>query len=96
MITHKRIETLMWFVTQMRDKLSTSKNLAKGDNWCDHSVLQLRDLLSGEMTELDEAVDSYLFDMKSITAEDIISECVDVASFAMMLADKLRTYSESP
>lgn len=74
----------------MRDKLSTSKNLAKGDNWCDHTVLQLRDMLAAEVDELNEAVSGYLFHGKPVTAEDIISECVDVASFAMMLADKLR------
>ena len=70
---------LEWFIHQMRFKLYTEKNLAKGD-WRDSTRDGLFDHLDEEMRELDLALDLG-------KTEDIIRECADIANLAMMLAD---------
>lgn len=81
MTSMKRMEPrLDWFRNEMHFKLSRPKNLVKGDprNVC--SIDDLFKAIEREMVELRGAI-------AGGDARDVVSECCDVANFAMMLAD---------
>lgn len=71
------LPALEWFSKIIDQKLNKPKNVAKA-HWSDASNNKLLRLLEIELDELHEAV--YLHG-------DVISECADVAAFAMMIAD---------
>lgn len=74
---------LSWFQYQMAQKLE--RNRHKG-SWRNQSLRWLRNRLNIELKELDRA----LAKRKQLISHDIISECADVANFAMMIADSVR------
>ena len=72
-------QSVKWFAKQME------KNLKENDHksgWQGMDVSELWSMLNEEMSEL-----SYEIHDDKPTAEFIISECADVANFAMMIAD---------
>lgn len=78
------IEVLGWFAVQMRDKLVEPRCEAKGD-WREDGVPLLLDKLRGELSELDYAIG------EGMAPDLVIGECVDVANYAMMIADLVNT-----
>lgn len=77
-----------WFSGIMKVKLGTKHNRAK-PHWATSTFALLLERLRDEVQELENA----------LCREDVanaVSECCDVANFAMMIADKLRQelYSE--
>lgn len=66
-----------------------AKNRRKGDRagWLNLAPLELLRLLRGEVDELTAALEAG-------TADDVESECADVANFAMMVSDSFRHRSE--
>lgn len=74
--------TVLWFSAKMREKLYLPKNIAKED-WNKMPTYQLLNRLDDEHGELSEEIEG--FDRPRYEA--IISECCDVANFAMMIAD---------
>lgn len=75
--------SIEWFVKQMELKLR--ENDHKG-GWDGISLSKLLDLLRLEVQELTNEIDSD----KEVKREDVIKECADVASFAMMIADNCK------
>lgn len=73
----QRNQTVDWFASRMKVKLA--ERVHKG-NWLDQDPNELARALMGEIGELAHA--TYNSDNESI-----LWECVDVASYAMMLAD---------
>lgn len=69
------------FQFAMAEKLQLPKNQAKA-HWSELSIPAIRRRLNDELKELDEAI------MNNESTEAVISECVDVANFAMFLADR--------
>ncbi len=70
---------IRWFGQKMLNKLA--KNKHKGFLWRSDNADDLFERLMDEVTELEEVLDSG-------NKEKIISECSDVANFAMFIADK--------
>jgi hypothetical protein len=71
--------SLDYFATLMEQKLR--KNDHKR-NWKELSVKELKAGFESELNELGDAFDDY-------NSEDIVEECVDVANYCMMIADKI-------
>jgi hypothetical protein len=76
----KHREPLVWFTSQMEQKLRANDHK---DGWHDCEIDWLFDRLSEEAGELRLALQH----RKGLA---IIDECTDVANFAMMLADRVR------
>lgn len=70
---------ITWFAKQMEKKLT--RRMAHREGWKDASPDALFTRLKEEVVELDEAL------IAEAPSLDIIDECVDVANFAMMIAD---------
>lgn len=96
---HKDIEyvsiprrSIRWFAGHMESKLERD-DAEKGD-WTECGPVTLLDELHEELFELNMALCKYSSEQTERTAHDIISECADVANFAMMIAtlynDKMR------
>jgi len=81
---------LDWFVNQMRVKLARPKNVAKSD-WRKMTMQELFARIKDEVAELEEALSNHAHDMDEDSLEGVLSECVDVADFCMMLADRARS-----
>lgn len=79
------------FARKMEAKLSTAKNRGKGnrEGWVSCSVQFLSDRLDDEVYELSLAIAA------GLPPEEVVSECCDVANFAMMLSDKITFDLES-
>jgi len=75
---------LAWFVKQQRAKLGTRKNVAKGD-WRKMEPQDIYTRIKDELKELKAVLEAAPLDPAAV-----ISECCDVADFAMMLADRMR------
>lgn len=71
-----------WFSGLMLDKLHQPRNLAKGDEWHKDSLGLLLSRLKEELGELEAELSRDHIDRSAV-----VSETVDVANFAMMLAD---------
>ena len=88
--TNEPRESVTWFASIMEIKLKMNDH--KG-GWADESDGYLIDRLSEEKSELHQAIVSA---HKDPNDEDlwraVISEAVDVANFAMMIADNARGY----
>lgn len=69
-----------WFAGLMEHKLSANDH--KG-GWDQDTVEQLLHKLECEVLELKNALEI------SHSGDEILSECVDIANFAMMIADKV-------
>lgn len=74
---------VQWFAEQMEEKLR--QNDYKG-GWDKCSMQYLTMRLTQERKELNK-----LLKKKNKSSEDITKECVDIANFAMMIADNLKT-----
>jgi NTP pyrophosphatase (non-canonical NTP hydrolase) len=72
---------LDWFAGEMANKLATPKNVAKL-HWTRLPLNDLLYYLREETEELREALLKY-----ENEPGEVISECCDVANFAMMIAD---------
>ncbi|MHA2274246.1 MAG: pyrophosphohydrolase domain-containing protein [Candidatus Kariarchaeaceae archaeon] len=72
-----------WFAERMAWKLQLNSH--KRDSYKDMNISWLRDKLSEEIKELDEAVLT-----TNNKAHEIIDECADVANVVMFIADKYR------
>lgn len=79
-----------WFADQMEKKLSQNDHKGGWQN-CDFKYLLKR--LKEEQTEVEDALKlrGTTFFGTVLKDKEIIDECADVANFAMMIADKLRT-----
>lgn len=71
-----------WFAAEMKEKLNEPRNVAKG-SWRNESYLGLLGRLKDELHELE----TELINPQS-SYRSVIDEAVDVANFAMMLAEK--------
>lgn len=80
-------ESVKWFAEQMESKLR--ENDKKG-GWDNCNIYWLIKRINEETNELLNAVD--LHRDLGATKENIIRESVDVANFAMMVADITRKY----
>jgi NTP pyrophosphatase (non-canonical NTP hydrolase) len=80
-----------WFAEKMEEKLRENDSKGGWDN-CDIAWLLKR--LREETTELAEVIAVYEEDTRGIpgvySAHKTMSECADVANFAMMIADLVR------
>jgi NTP pyrophosphatase (non-canonical NTP hydrolase) len=72
---------LEWFMEQMREKLRA--NTQKSDPRTSLTIRQLSAMLSEEVLELKSA-------LRGVNEDDVVSECADVANYAMMIADKVK------
>ena len=86
-ITLSARQSVQWFANEMEKKLR--KNDWKG-GWSECSFDWLWDLLNEEIDELSTALDEVIDEQNIVTNEDLISECADIANFAMMIADNAR------
>jgi len=82
-------ESVRWFVRHMEEKLR--ENDDRG-GWQDSNSSWLLLRLREEANELEEALrrhrrTDYGSDTSDSSADDVISECADIANFAMMIAD---------
>lgn len=73
-------EEVLWFAAEMEEVLK--KHDHKG-GWGTSHELELLSKLLGEVSELIET-------LRRGGPEDVIHECVDVANYAMMIADNAR------
>jgi len=73
-------EEVLWFATEMEVVLQ--ENNHKG-GWVNCHVLDLLSKLQEEISELITAI-------REGESEDVIKECVDIANYAMMIADNSR------
>jgi len=78
------LRALEWFQGEMDKKLSRPKNLEKG-HWHEMGLIEIYKRIVDELHEL---IDEVTYHPRDYT--NIISECCDVANFAMMLADLAR------
>lgn len=77
-----------WFTERMKDKLREPRNEAKG-GWRADGLWTLLRRFEDESAELwDEVCEDDAYNIGNVEA--IISEAVDVANFAMMIADRAR------
>jgi len=74
---------LKWFWKKCRAKLARPENQRKS-SWRDMTFGELALRLDGECGELEIELN------KGLNKAQIISECCDVANFAMMIADRAR------
>jgi len=79
----KYIPALKWFTREMEKKLSLPRNVAK-THWQEVSLRTLISRLQGEVEEAHSALLANHLDQ-------LITECADVANYAMMIADKARS-----
>lgn len=85
-LIHKKIpvteprEAVLWFAGEMESKLKVNDH--KG-GWYSCNLNYLSKRLTQERKELYDAI-------KSDDKERVISECADIANFAMMIADKFK------
>lgn len=88
-------KTVQWFSGEMLAKLNQSKNLGK-KHWRELQPEELLKELRGETFELGDVMRKSWRRGNSPLAQrdDIISECCDVANFAMMIADCARARAE--
>lgn len=86
---YRGVDEVNWFSHHMLQKLNTPKNQVKPD-WDCTSVEVLLMRLRDELKELEI---EYSRQRKAGTSDNnaILSECCDVANFAMMIADNLCT-----
>lgn len=83
---YRGVDECRWFAEQMIEKLNTPKNQIK-PAWDTQRIDRLLDALKGEVKELENEINRN----KQITDIDaIVSECCDVANYAMMIADNLK------
>lgn len=71
-----------WFAGEIKAKLAEPQNVEK-PHWREMSDCFALDMLEAEVAELNDAA-------RYETDEAIISECCDVAAFAMFIADNAR------
>jgi hypothetical protein len=85
-------EEIQWFANWMRYKTSLNEHK---DGWRESTFVELRDMLSDEIEELHLALTKFL--MTTIISKpreleeayfELVSECADVANFAMFIGDK--------
>lgn len=82
---------VMWFANQMEKKLQKTGYKGDRDTWLMCSETHLLRRLLDEAEELVVAVrEEERIRRGRVGLNAIISECVDVANFAMMLADRAR------
>ena len=79
---------ILWFTGKMFAKLALPKNTRKTDAR-DMLYPELLERLIDEVHELDDAIHRACKDHNDATDFAVISECSDVANFAMMIADKI-------
>ena len=80
---------VMWFANQMEKKLN--RRMASKDGWYDTKIRFLLYRLLEEVKELLEACQKEFGLYNGVKdLNKIIDECVDVANFAMMIADKMK------
>jgi len=78
-------ESVKLFSYDMENKLKQNEH--KG-GWDEESINDLYHMLIRETIELDEAIKDHLCGISF--EDDVVSECADVANFAMMIADRLK------
>lgn len=93
MTREERTEAAIWFVQEMLTQLSDNEHKS---SWRKDSYKTLRSRLLHELEEMEDELfydhNKYRLDLRAL-----ISECADVANFAMMIADKARQeLRESP
>lgn len=80
-------EEISWFADRMEEKLRRRER--KKGGWQKESFCDLFKRLTEERDEL--LIELYRIDLDwPVSITDIIDECVDVANFAMMIADNAR------
>lgn len=87
---------LMWFANQQEKKLS--KRMASKVAWQKTGVRVLANRLLDEVEELVVEIKKGMEQTRQGSMPDtdsIIDECVDVANFAMMIADKAKWLEEA-
>jgi NTP pyrophosphatase (non-canonical NTP hydrolase) len=77
-----------WFADEMEKKLRRNDEKKGPEGWRDMSPLSLYSSLMQEIRELKMALNEGV-------SESIIGECVDVANFAMMIADNVQKKMEA-
>lgn len=86
-MTNPNDAPLQWFASQMLKKLSLPKNVFK-THWRHLHYHQLIKRLKQEVDELVAATNP--LELGNGDADAVISECCDVANFALFIADKAR------
>lgn len=84
-------KTVGWFAAKMLEKLRRPKNAAK-EGWQDMLTDELLSRLHEEVAELEDQI--AFANVGERNTDRIISECCDVADFAMMIADCARRHEE--
>lgn len=82
-------EELVWFASKMDEQLSDNDH--KG-HWCDEKPSYLLYKLIAELAELTETLHENMSDWanQKYTRDAIVSECADLANYAMMIADNAK------
>lgn len=81
-------ESVDWFAQQMEAQLAKPENEAKG-GWAMDSLSVLLGRLHEEVAELDDAL--HIVPGQKADAATVIAEAADIANFAMMISDKVRS-----
>ncbi len=81
----KKRKSVLWFANQMESVLQENDNK---DGWDDCSVHWLLARLTHEVAELQEVFAGG--DLDYVSHERVIEEAVDVANYAMMIADIIK------
>jgi len=82
---------VMWFANQMEKKLRQTGYKGDRDAWLNSTAEYLLDRLLDEAKELVIAVrEEERIRRGRVGLDAVIDECVDVANFSMMLADRVR------
>lgn len=82
---YRGVDEIDWFAHHMLEKLNTPKNQVK-PSWTNTNFETLITLLKAEVKELENEYFRQK-EMKVIDNNALLSECCDVANFAMFIAD---------
>jgi len=82
-------ECVKWFGEQMESALSKHDKDRGEEGWLDEDLGWLFDRLVDEVDELEEVLETADW-QEGVGQDQIIKECVDVANFAMFIADVTR------
>ena len=81
---------VMWFANQMEKKLN--RRIASKDGW---HACKIRFMLSRLLDEAIELIEACRYKARNDgDPNEVIDECVDVANFAMMIADRMKSIEE--